>query len=47
MPAMPSLTLKPTHKAKKERQTNKQFITAFEDFCSLCRGVLKSNTSHP
>ena len=23
---------------EKERQTNKQFVTAFEDFCTLCRG---------
>jgi predicted helicase len=28
-----------------ERQTNKKFITAFEDFCSLCRGSLNPNIS--
>jgi predicted helicase len=28
-----------------ERQTNKRFITAFEDFCSLCRGSLNPNIS--
>lgn len=30
---------------EKERQTNKKFITAFEDFCSLCRGSLNPNNS--
>ena len=30
---------------EKERQTNKKFITAFEDFCSLCRGSLNPNIS--
>ncbi len=30
---------------EKERQTNKQFIAAFEDFCSLCRGSLNPNIS--
>jgi hypothetical protein len=28
-----------------ERQTNKKFIAAFEDFCSLCRGSLNPNIS--
>jgi len=28
-----------------ERQTNKQFIGAFEDFCALCRGSLNPNIS--
>jgi predicted helicase len=28
---------------EKERQTNKKFITAFEDFYSLCRGSLNPN----
>jgi predicted helicase len=28
-----------------ERQTNKPFIAAFEDFCSLCRGSLNPNIS--
>jgi predicted helicase len=30
---------------EKERQTNKKFIAAFEDFCSLCRGSLNPNIS--
>lgn len=30
---------------EKERQTNPRFITAFEDFCSLCRGSLNPNLS--
>ena len=30
---------------EKERQTNKKFIAAFEDFCSLCRGSLNPNVS--
>lgn len=30
---------------EKERQTNKRFITAFDDFCSLCRGSLNPNLS--
>jgi hypothetical protein len=30
---------------EKERQTNRRFITAFEDFCSLCRGSLNPNIS--
>jgi type I restriction-modification system DNA methylase subunit len=30
---------------EKERQTNKTFITAFDDFCSLCRGSLNPNIS--
>jgi len=30
---------------EKERQTNKKFITAFEDFYSLCRGSLNPNIS--
>ena len=30
---------------EKERQTNKKFITAFEGFCSLCRGSLNPNIS--
>jgi predicted helicase len=30
---------------EKERQTNKKFITAFDDFCSLCRGSLNPNIS--
>ncbi|HEY5044066.1 MAG TPA: N-6 DNA methylase, partial [Verrucomicrobiae bacterium] len=28
-----------------ERQTNRKFIAAFEDFCSLCRGSLNPNIS--
>jgi predicted helicase len=28
-----------------ERQTNKKFIAAFDDFCSLCRGSLNPNIS--
>src|ERR1017187_10784511 len=28
-----------------ERATNKKFITAFDDFCSLCRGSLNPNIS--
>jgi predicted helicase len=28
-----------------ERQTNKRFIAAFDDFCSLCRGSLNPNIS--
>jgi predicted helicase len=28
-----------------ERQTNRRFIAAFEDFCSLCRGSLNPNIS--
>ncbi len=28
-----------------ERQANKKFIAAFEDFCSLCRGSLNPNIS--
>lgn len=28
-----------------ERQTNKAFIAAFEDFCTLCRGSLNPNIS--
>lgn len=30
---------------EKERQTNRKFIAAFEDFCSLCRGSLNPNIS--
>lgn len=30
---------------EKERQTNKKFIAALEDFCSLCRGSLNPNIS--
>ena len=30
---------------EQERQTNKKFIAAFEDFCSLCRGALNPNIS--
>jgi predicted helicase len=30
---------------EKERQTNQQFITAFEGFCALCRGCLNPNIS--
>jgi predicted helicase len=30
---------------EKERQTNKKFIAAFDDFCSLCRGSLNPNIS--
>jgi hypothetical protein len=30
---------------EKERQTNKKFITAFDDFCALCRGSLNPNIS--
>jgi len=30
---------------EKERQTNQRFITAFEDFCALCRGSLNPNIS--
>jgi predicted helicase len=30
---------------EKERQTNNKFITAFEDFCLLCRGSLNPNIS--
>jgi predicted helicase len=30
---------------EKERQTNQQFITAFEGFCSLCRSSLNPNIS--
>jgi predicted helicase len=30
---------------EKERQTNQQFITAFESFCSLCRSSLNPNIS--
>ena len=30
---------------EKERQTNRQFIGAFEDFCALCRGSLNPNIS--
>jgi hypothetical protein len=30
---------------EKERQTNRQFVTAFEDFCALCRGSLNPNIS--
>ena len=43
MPAMPSLKAL----IEKERQTNKKFITAFEELCSLCRDMLNSNTSRP
>jgi predicted helicase len=30
---------------EKERQSNKRFIAAFDDFCSLCRGSLNPNIS--
>jgi predicted helicase len=30
---------------EQERQTNRKFIAAFEDFCSLCRGSLNPNIS--
>jgi len=30
---------------EKERQTNRQFVTAFDDFCALCRGSLNPNIS--
>lgn len=30
---------------EKERQTNRKFIAAFEDFCSLCRASLNPNIS--
>lgn len=30
---------------EKERQTNRQFIAAFDGFCSLCRGSLNPNIS--